>query len=175
MGSIQRAITSRNRPQFAAEDYTVAWLCALSESEYVAAVLSLDEEHKPPVLKVDDQNTYRFGAIEASNGESHNVVVACLPPEMVSKFSAAIMVALLSLSFPNLKVHFFVGIAGGVPRRQLDNGTFMDPDKDIHLGDVVVGWPKDQLHPPVVQYDNGRQEEDGFKIISQLQRPTGGL
>ena len=175
MANLHDVITSRTRPQCAAEDYTVAWLCALPESEQAAAMLCLDEQHKPPVLKVDDENTYRFGSIEASNGESHNVIVACLPPEMASKVSAAIMVAPLSRSFPNLKIHLFVGIAGGVPRRQLDDETFVEPDEDIHLGDVVVGWPKNQLHPPVVQYDNGRQEEDEFEIISQLQRPDRRL
>ena len=69
------------------KDYTVGWLCALAESEMIAAIKMLDEEHKPLSLSPRDSNNYNYGSI---NG--HNVVITCLPYGMPGKVNASIVV-----------------------------------------------------------------------------------
>ena len=134
-----------------AQAYTVAWLCALL-SELVVATAMLDEEHDPLSPPVHDENSYTYGSI---NG--HNVIIACMPPGQPGKVSASKLVQPLSQSFPNLKIHLFVGIGGGVPRIPPPD----DPEKDIHLGDVVIGWAEQAGVPGVVQWDLVRYREDG--------------
>ena len=138
--------------RLAAHAYTVAWLCALPLSELVAATAMLDEEHDPLSLSIHDENSYTYGSIGR-----HNVVIACMPPGQPGKVSASKLVQPLSQSFPNLKIHLFVGIGSGVPRiPRPDN-----PDNDIHLGDVVIGWAEQSGVPGVVQWDLVRYLEDG--------------
>jgi nucleoside phosphorylase len=134
-------------------DYTVGWLCALPLSELVAAKRMLDERHEHVQLDVDDDNSYVYGSI---NG--NNVVIACLPPGRPGTLSAARLIQPLSRSFPNMRIHLFVGIGGGVPY----NPPLDAPEKDIHLGDVVVGWADETGAPAVVQYDLVRREEGGI-------------
>ncbi|KAH8665292.1 nucleoside phosphorylase domain-containing protein [Tricladium varicosporioides] len=140
------------RVQLHRSSYTVGWLCALPTSELVAARKMLDERHKPCQVPNDDENSYTFGSI---NG--HNIVIACLPPGLPGKVSALRLTQPLARSFPNMKIHLFVGIGGGVPR----NPPLPEPQKDIHLGDVVVGWPETKGVPAVVQYDLRKALEDG--------------
>lgn len=130
------------------ECYTVGWLCALAETELPAAILMLDNEHKPAkVVNMDDGNVYNYGDL---NG--HNVVIACLAPGHPGGISAQRLVFPLRRSFPNLKLHLFVGIGGGIPRRPQPK----DPYKDIHLGDVVIGWAEKTNFPGIIRY--GRVE-----------------
>lgn len=125
-----------------AQDYTVGWLCALPQSELAAATQMLDERHTPiPMTIDDDDNSYTYGDI---NG--HNVVIACLPPGQPGKISSQRLVQPLRRSFPGMKIHIFVGIGGGVPRRPPPE----DPLEDIRLGDVVVGWAERTGDPAVV-------------------------
>ncbi|KAF3245835.1 hypothetical protein TWF192_007309 [Orbilia oligospora] len=135
-----------HRTKFFRHEYTVGWLCAVSEVELPAAMQMLDVFHEYPYDPVpgSDENTYTFGSI---NG--HNVVIACLPPNSPGKVSAARLVAPLSQSFTNMKVHLFVGIGAGIPRTP----STTDAKKNIHLGDVVVGWPAETGSPVIVQYD----------------------
>ena len=48
-----------------------------------------------------------------------------------------------------MKLHLFVDIGGDVPRTP----SLEDPDKDIHLEEVVFGWTENPGHPAVVQWD----------------------
>ncbi|RDW58386.1 hypothetical protein BP5796_12316 [Coleophoma crateriformis] len=148
------------------EEYTVGWLCALPASELPAAIHSLDEHHDDPELKLPDTNTYSYGSINR-----HNVVIACMPPSSPGKVSASGLIPTMRLNFPNIKIYLFVGIGGGVPNKFFDP----DPENDIHLGDVVVGWPDKVGAPAVVQYDLGRNREDGFEITSYLDGPEPSL
>ena len=59
-----------------------------------------------------------------------------MPLGQPRKVSASKLVQPLSQTFPNLKIHLFVGIGGGVPRIPPPD----NPDEDVHLGDVVIGW-----------------------------------
>ena len=98
----------------------------------------------------------------------HNVVIACLPPGQPGKVSASRLVHPLSQSFPNIKIHLFVGIGGGVPRRPPPENA----EEDIHLGDVVVGWAEQTGVPAVVQYDLIRREEDEkVHLLGTLDKP----
>ncbi|KAL6719007.1 hypothetical protein ACLMJK_003242 [Lecanora helva] len=140
------------RPRLTYQDYTVGWLCAVAESELVAAKRMLDRTHRPPANPNQyDENTYVYGDI---NG--HNVVIACMPPGQPGPVSAQKLVQPLKQSFPNLNIHLFVGIGGGVPRVP----TPEDPNEDIHLGDVVVGWPDKTGIPAVIQHDFERVRDD---------------
>ncbi|KAL3422946.1 Ankyrin repeat domain-containing protein 50-like protein 3 [Phlyctema vagabunda] len=149
------------------DQYTVAWLCALPESEQVAARLVLDEKHEAPSQTIDDENSYFFGSI---NG--HNIVVACLPPGQPGVVSASKLVGPMMRSFPSLKIYLFVGIGGGVPH----DPPMKDPEEDIHLGDVVVGYSEEIGAPAVVQWDFGRSLEDGqYQNTSYLNKPDRRL
>ena len=159
------------------EQYTVAWLCALL-IEFSAARAVLDEVHGDVAIDPDDDNAYVFGEI---NG--HNVVIACMPIGQPGKVSASLMASSLRASFKNIRITFFVGIGGGVPKRPRPS----DPAQDIFLGDVVVGCPENSRAPAVVQYDlsrdlgNGRSEQIGAlekphrKLRNVLTKVMGNL
>ena len=156
------------QPQYTNQDYTVGWLCALAESELTAARQMLDKRHESPVnMNEDDENTYDFGEIAG-----HNVVITCMPPRRTGNLSAQKLVQPLKRSFPKMILHLFVGIGGGIPR----NPPRRNPDEDIHLGDVVVGWAEQSGIPAVVQYDHVRQYVDEeVDLLSQLDKPNRRL
>ena len=155
-------------PQYSNQDYTVGWLCALASSELTAARRMLDKQHKSPVNANEcDENAYIFGEIA-----KHNVVIACMPPQLPGNLSAQKLVQPLKRSFPNMTLHLFVGIGGGIPYKP----PRRDPNDDIHLGDVVVGWPEWSGVPAVVQYDHVRQHVDGnVELLSMLDKPNRRL
>ena len=127
----------------------------------------LDEEHDPLSLPAHDENSYTYGTI---NG--HNVVVACMPPGQPGKVSASKLVQPLSQTFPNLKIHLFVGIGSGVPRIPPPD----NPKDDIHLGDVVIGWAEQTGVPGVVQWDLVRYMDDlNIEPLGILDKPDRRL
>jgi nucleoside phosphorylase len=70
-------------------------------------------------------------------------------------------------TFPNVKIALLVGIGGGVPRPKPSIETL----QDVHVGDVVVGWPGDG-GPAVVYYDSGRSKVAGvFEMLGTMNRP----
>ena len=152
------------RTQLTPHDYTVAWLCALPKTELTAATRMLEIRHAPLQLSVDDDdNSYTYGSINA-----HNVVIACLPPGQPGKISSQRLIRPLKRSFPHLMLHLFVGIGGGVPR----NSEIEDPDHDVRLGDVVVGWPEKTGDPAVVQWDYVRSFGDSnVESLGYLDKP----
>ncbi|CEL12038.1 hypothetical protein ASPCAL15131 [Aspergillus calidoustus] len=133
-------------------DYTVGWVCALPETELVAAMAMLDEKHPVlPAADPNDSNSYVLGRIS-----DHNVVIACLPAETTGKVSAASVAKDLIRSFPAVRFGLMVGIGGGAPyygaRGNDDRATNDKEDsedteesdddleviRDIRLGDVVI-------------------------------------
>ena len=144
----------------------MAWLCALSRSEAVAALTMLDEEHEKLPQDDNDDNTYTYGSIKG-----HNIVIACMPPGQPGKVSASRLVQPLPTSFPNLRVHLFVGIGGGIP---CDPPT-EDATLDVHLGDVIVGWPDETGAPAVVQYDLTRNTGQVKERLSVMDKPNRRL
>ena len=144
----------------------MAWLCAFPLSEAVAAWTMLDEEHEQLPQMDNDENTYTYGSI---NG--HNIVIACMPPGQPGKVSASRLVQSLPTSFPNLRIQLFVGIGGGIP---CDPPT-EDATKDIHLGDVVVGWPDETGASAVVQYDLIRNAGQVTERLSVMDKPSRRL
>ncbi|KAF3389720.1 putative ankyrin repeat protein L25 [Talaromyces pinophilus] len=152
--------------QYAHEDYTIGWICALPKTELVAAAAMLDEEHPIlPAADPKDVNSYLLGRIA-----DHNVVIACLPAETTGKVSAAMVATNLIRSFPSIRFGLMVGIGGGFPchgsQRQAmsakidevdsdDSEDGMDEILDIRLGDVVVSLHTKSTEA-VVQYDFGK-------------------
>ncbi|EPS38851.1 hypothetical protein H072_7348 [Dactylellina haptotyla CBS 200.50] len=128
-----------------AEDYALAWICALPV-ELTAAIAVLDEIN--PRLPQDelDHNAYEFGRIG-----SHNIIIACLLVGVYNLTSTANVAYHLRRSFPLITATLMVGIAGGVP-------TLLR--KDIKLGDVVVGEPIPGCRG-VLQYDFGKTIQAG--------------
>ncbi|KAL8643086.1 MAG: hypothetical protein Q9226_008433 [Calogaya cf. arnoldii] len=151
----------RGHATFKCADYNVAWICALRDTELLAARILLDEEHNTPQYDTKyDQNTYICGKV----GE-HKVVVACMPSGRSGNVSAGHLTGPLFHTFPNIKITLLVGIGGGVPRQ-----GHQDPLEDIYLGDVVIGWPGDGT-PAVIQYDSGRWKVDGFEQRGSVDQP----
>ncbi|KFG77469.1 Pfs, NACHT and Ankyrin domain protein [Metarhizium anisopliae] len=118
-------------------DYLVGWICA-TWTEYVAAQAALDKEHEQPEhLSPNDSNDYTLGIIA-----HYNVAIACSPYSEYKTTSAATVATNMLQSFPNIRMGLLVGIGGGVPSTQ----------RDIRLGDIVVGIPRDG-QGSVFQYD----------------------
>ncbi|KAL8818012.1 MAG: hypothetical protein Q9191_008032 [Dirinaria sp. TL-2023a] len=144
-------------------DYTIAWLCALADSELVAAIKMLDERHQEPSKAAKDHNTYVYGSIG-----SHNIVIACMPLGQPGMVSASRTAFWLPASFPELSLYLFVGIGGGIPSAFPEP----DPERDVRLGDVVVGLADTPGIPGVVQYDHTRDQGPGDReLMGILDKP----
>lgn len=107
------------------DDYTVAWICALPV-EMAAAQALLDEVHQDLPSKPKDNNAYILGRMG-----KHNIVIAGLPFGDYGNASATVVATQLISSFQSVRFALVVGIGGGVPSE----------NKDIRLGDIVVGKP----------------------------------
>lgn len=154
--------------QFTHADYTVGWICALPETEFVAAGAILDEEHPLlPATDPQDTNSYLLGKVG-----DHNVVIACLPAETTGKASAATVAKDMLRSFPAIRFGLLVGIGGGAPyygalenknaeHREQDEDSEYDLEdvRDIRLGDVVISLHS-KSGEAVVQYDFGKSLQD---------------
>jgi hypothetical protein len=156
-----------SRKPLACTDYHVAWICPLADVELVPARLMLDEEHPIPLYNTHfDENAYICGAI---NG--HNVVIATCPQGETGNVNAGHLTGSMFKSFPNIRMAVLVGIGGGIPRSPPSE----DPLHDIHLGDVVVGWPGDGK-PACVYHDRGRSKVGGqFEMVGTMQNPDWRL
>ncbi|KAJ4253312.1 hypothetical protein NW762_010467 [Fusarium torreyae] len=144
-----------------ARDYTVGWICANS-ADHVAAQEFLDEEHGRPEWRFpNDTNWYYLGAIGR-----HNIVLAVLPMGEYGTASAAGVAVNMLRSFPKITIGLMVGIGGGAP---------LPPMRDIRLGDVVVGYPKNGSSG-VFQYDLGKRiQEKSFQHTRSLRQPPQEL
>ncbi|KAJ5740111.1 G-protein beta WD-40 repeat-containing protein [Penicillium manginii] len=175
------------RGTFTHGDYTVGWICALPESELVAAMAMLDEKHPVlPTIDPHDSNSYVLGRIG-----DHNVVIACLPAETTGRVSAATVAKDMIRSFSAVRFGLMVGIGGGAPyygpRRNNDLGTNKEEEdsedteesddnqedlRDIRLGDVVISLHS-KSSDAVVQYDFGKSLQEREFILSggKLNKP----
>ncbi|KAE8132424.1 hypothetical protein BDV38DRAFT_287740, partial [Aspergillus pseudotamarii] len=170
--------------KFAYSDYTVGWICALPETELVAAIAMLDERHPVlPATDLHDANTYALGRIG-----DHNVVIACLPAATTGKVSAANVAKDMIRSFPAVRFGLMVGIGGGAPyygaegngnsigveakEDSEDSEDDMEDIRDIRLGDVVISLHS-KSSDAVVQYDFGKslQESEFIQIGGKLNKP----
>ncbi|KAL5363442.1 nucleoside phosphorylase domain-containing protein [Aspergillus floccosus] len=166
--------------QFDHGDYTVGWICALPETELVAAGAMLDEVHPVlPAASPRDTNSYLLGKMGA-----HNVVIACLPAETKGKVSAATVAKDMLRSFPAVRFGLMVGTGGGAPHYDLqgneaegegsedDSGHETEEVQDIWLGDVVISLHSKSTEA-VVQYDFGKsvQEKEFIRIGGRLNKP----
>jgi nucleoside phosphorylase len=124
--------------------YTVGWITALP-LEYTAATAMLDERHGKPLDFIqphNDTNLYTWGRI----GE-HNVVISTLAAGVYGTTSAAATALPILLSFPQIRISLLIGIGAGIAKP--------DQDRDIRLGDIIVGQPE-RRSGGVVQYDLGK-------------------
>jgi nucleoside phosphorylase len=137
------------------EDYSVAWIAVLP-IEAQAAYGMLDSKHDGHFESVrGDDYIYIGGSI---NG--HNVVIATWPEgQNYGVGWAAALVNQVKARFPNIWFALLVGVAAGLP-----NLSPKPPGKkrDIRLGDVLVCVPG-QASYGIVQYDLGRDTEEGFE------------
>ena len=115
-----------------AEDYSIAWICAL-DLELTAARGMLDKEHDELPIGNQDSNTYTLGQIGP-----HNIVIASLPQGTIGTSAAAICASNLLRSFPKVRFGLLVGVGGAAP-----SDLNQDPRENIQLGDVVVSTPAD--------------------------------
>ena len=143
-------------PNLTYTDYTVGWICALPK-EQTAAMAMLDCQHPSLPNPRGDSNTYFLGSIGR-----HNVVIGCLPKGTTGTNSAATVATRLVNTYPAVRFGLMVGIGGGVYPK-------------VCLGDVVVSIPSGE-YPGVVQWDIGKELEDGFfKRTGSLDRPPEAL
>lgn len=136
------------------DDYKVGWICPL-EVEQTAALVMLDQEHRPLPQPYSDHNVYTLGSIGG-----HNVVIAGL--HTPGNTPAATAVAQMRMTFPSIRFGMLVGIGGGVPTRT-ESGM-------IRLGDIVVSKPAGE-HSGAVQYDHGKAEAGDFRRTGILPPP----
>ncbi|KAF2203799.1 hypothetical protein GQ43DRAFT_497820 [Delitschia confertaspora ATCC 74209] len=114
----------------------------------------LDEEHAiPPYDTHYDSNTYICGMI---NG--HAIIIPTCPHGETGNVNAGRLAGPMFKTFLSIRITELVGIGGGILR----SITSEDPLNDIHLGDVVVGWPSDGKHA-CVYYGRGRLKANGLR------------
>ncbi|ORY67656.1 nucleoside phosphorylase domain-containing protein [Pseudomassariella vexata] len=144
-------------------DYHVAWICPLPDIELLPSRLMLDEQHIPPSYDTSyDDNTYIFGAMAG-----HTVVIATCPKGLIGNVNAGRLTGSMFKTFPNIRMAVLVGIGGGVTLPAPGD----DPLQDVHLGDVVVGWPGDGK-PACIYYDLGRWKVKGcYETVAMTAKP----
>lgn len=135
------------------EDYTVGWICT-SPTDLAASTLMLDEEH--PALRPRFSDGFTLGQIG-----QHNIVIIWLGSGDENATAVTCAENNLLFDFPNICFVLMVGFGGGAPTTPSD-----DPDKDIRLGDVVVGHSEG---------NHGKRELFWIKEISELTQPIGGV
>jgi nucleoside phosphorylase len=153
--------------QLSRADYHVAWICPVADIELLPARLMLDEEHPTPLYDTHfDENTYVCGFI---NG--HAVVIATCPLGETGNVNAGRLTGPMFKTFPNIRMAVLVGIGGGIPNPEVSE----DALENVHLGDVVVGWPGDGK-PACVYHDRGRSKGDGqFEMVGTMGNPDWRL
>jgi hypothetical protein len=127
----------------------------------------LDEEHDTPQYNTHyDDNVYTCGSI---NG--HAVVIATCPQGKTGNVHSGRLTHSLFKTFRNISMTVLVGIGGGIPRVVVSEDSL----NNIHLGDVVVGWPGDGK-PACVYHDNGRNKAgEPFEMVGTMPDPHWGL
>lgn len=155
------------RKRLTCGDYHVAWICPVADIELLPACLMLDEEHDAPKYDTHyDENTYIFGSIQG-----HTVVIGSLPKGLTGNIHSARLTGPMFKSFPNIRMALLVGTGGGIPTPESSEDTL----ENLHLGDVVVGYPGDGK-PSCVHYSRGRAKDGGeFELVGTLRNPDWRL
>lgn len=145
------------------DDYTVAWVAVL-QIEAQAALGMLDKKHDGYFeTGPGDDYIYNGGEI---NG--HNVVIATWPAgQNYGVGATAVLVNQVKSRFSNIWFALLVGVAAGLPNLTADN---LSRRRDIRLGDVLVCVPE-KACSGIVQYDLGRDTEDGFLLNGRQAEP----
>ncbi|KAF2205669.1 hypothetical protein GQ43DRAFT_445853 [Delitschia confertaspora ATCC 74209] len=148
-------------------DYHVAWICPVADVELQPARLMLDEEHATSVYDTHhDKNTYVFGII---NG--HSIVVATCPQGATGHVNTGSLTGVYVQNLSKIRMAMLFGTGSGIPR--LINSK--NPLNNIHLGDVIVGWPGDGK-PACVDYNRNRSKAEGqFEMIGTMPDPDWRL
>lgn len=152
-------------PRYHLQDYTVGWLCAIP-AELTAARMMLDNDHGLTYdTPKDDDNSYHHGDI---NG--HKVVIASMIVSSPGLGSAQRLIGPLRRIFRNLRLHLFVGIGGGIPKSPRPENSL----RDVHLGDVVIGWPEETGAAAIIQYDFYRSISGGKEhlLLKSFDKPN---
>ncbi|KAF3093321.1 Ankyrin Repeat [Orbilia oligospora] len=152
---MMEAGTTGNRRKLTADDYTIA-IIYVKPIEMGAITAMVDEFHQPVELHINEKNEYTLGRIG-----SHNIAIVGPAKGKQGKVAITGVAARISYMFRNIKVGLLVGIGGGIPRP--------DADKDVRLGDVVVGAP--EYGDAIVQYDLGKQYTDRVENSRSLNKP----
>lgn len=127
----------------------------------------LDDVHTVPRYDTHyDENTYTCGSINR-----HTVVIATCPQGETGNVNAGRLTGSMFKTFPNIRIAVLVGIGGGIPSPQISDDTL----ENVHLGDVVVGWPGDGK-PACVYHERGRSKGNGqFELVGAMQNPDWRL
>lgn len=134
-------------------DYTVGLICT-SPIELAASTLMLDEKH--PALRPRFLDGFTLGQIG-----QHNIVIIWLGSGEENATAVTYAENKLLHEFPNIRFVLMAGFGGGAPTTPSD-----DPNKDIRLGDVVVGHSEG---------NHGKRELFWIKEISELTQSIGGV
>ncbi|KAL4803194.1 purine and uridine phosphorylase [Aspergillus unguis] len=139
--------------------FTIGWVCAI-DVEFEAALRMLDENFgQPKYLPEGESNAYCLGRID-----DHFVVVTLLAE--CGTIEAASSLADMARTFASsLRFALMVGVAGGIP---------LPPDRDVRLGDIVIGHPVGSL-PGTVHYGRGKETNEGYQRTGTLNKPPGML
>ncbi|KAL8402745.1 hypothetical protein RB596_009203 [Gaeumannomyces avenae] len=149
-------MAAQDRKRLTVQDYHVAWICAVRDIELLPARLMLDVNHLAPSYDTEhNEYTYLFGEINR-----HNVVLATLLDSNKGNLNSGHLASQLFRTFPAIRITLLVGIGGGIP----SSPPHADPLQDIHLGDVVVGYPLSG-NPPSIYYAYGRLKPGGREIL----------
>jgi hypothetical protein len=152
------------------EDYTVAWIAALSH-ERAAGEMMFDQEYEQPknlVRNANDPNRYSWGRMG-----KHLVVITSLPAGGYGTMTTAITAQGLRSSLPHIRIGLLIGIRDGISGETRDTDSTVTVRHDIRLGDVVVSIP-DGTNGGVVQYDLVKAMES-FEREGSLNSPPLAL
>lgn len=109
-----------------------------------------------------DDNIYICGSMAG-----HNIIIATCPPGLTGNINAGRVTTPMFKIFSSIRMAVLIGIGGSVPHAQQSE----DPTEDVHLGDVIVGWPGDG-GPTCVYYDASRWYMDGkFEVLGIIDKP----
>ena len=127
-------------------DITIGIITVLLE-EYTAMRAMMENPEKWKFPGRGPNHQFDLGKIRSKSGAYHNIALARMSGAGTN--NAAIRAANMINHFPNLKIIFMVGIAGGTPVipshfNELDSDQILE--QHVRLGDIVVG-------DSIIQYD----------------------
>jgi nucleoside phosphorylase len=142
------------------DQVAVGIVTALPE-EFAAVCEVLGCQRPITAMREGGDNRYRLGVVREQAGQWGIVVAVGLLNNM-GNVTAATRATNMVADCPQLRDIIVCGIAGAVPNPA-------KPDDHVRLGDIVVSGNG------VLQYDFGKQVENGFKITAGVQPPSHRL